>query len=68
MNKGKCVTNTFKSKVKDPQLLFDNAIADANVFAHLHKGQVSITRKIDSLYINYLDVQCEVIDRMYLIK
>lgn len=55
-NKGKHYTNTFTTDAKDPQRLFDNAIQDANVWAQLHNGQVTVTRKIDSLYINYLEV------------
>jgi hypothetical protein len=64
----KVKTHVYEHESKNPQSLFDNAIADANCFARLRNSQVLITRKFDSLYINYLDVDCGVIDRMYLIN
>ena len=65
-NKGKHFSNSFETAVKDPQSLFDNAIADANVWAKMHGGQVTITRKVDSLYINYLEVnQYNNVERFY---
>ncbi|MCA6372268.1 MAG: hypothetical protein IM631_12885 [Cytophagales bacterium] len=66
--KGKVQTNSFNTKAKDPQAFFDKVIADANAFAALRKGHVAITRKIDRLYVNYLDIKCNAIDRTYLIK
>jgi hypothetical protein len=67
-SKGKCITHSRKMQTSNPQTVFDNAVCDANVAAHLHKGKVQITRKLNSLYINYLDLKCDVIDRMYLIN
>lgn len=67
MNAGRSVTSSFEIATKEPQAIFDNAIQDANVFAQLHNGSVQITRKVNSLYINYLDVKCDLVDRMYLI-
>lgn len=68
MTAGRCVTSSFESTAKDPQSIFDNAVADANVFARTHNGQVSITRKVNSLSICYLDCKCDVIERAYLIQ
>jgi hypothetical protein len=62
---GAVKSHVYEHKSENVQALFDNAIKDANEFARLRNGQVSITRKIDSLYINYLDIKCGVIDRMY---
>lgn len=68
MAKGRCVTSSFEVNTKEPQLIFDNAIQDANVFASLRNGTVQITRKVNSLYINYMGIECDLIDRMYLIQ
>lgn len=63
---GKAVTHTREQDTDNPQGLFQNAIDDANIFAAIHNGQASITRKVDSLYINYLNIKnCQVVDRMF---
>lgn len=68
MAKGRCVTSSFEIATKDHQAIFDNAIQDANVFASLRNGTVQITRKVNSLYINYMGIECDLIDRMYRIQ
>lgn len=68
MASGQCMNTSFETKAKDPQTVFDNAIADANIFASQHNGQVSVTRKLNSLSICYLDCKCDVIERAYLIQ
>jgi hypothetical protein len=66
---GKAVTNTFKTQAKDPQSLFNNAIQDANVAAQIQGGQVSISRKVDKLHIQYLNMpDSQIINRIYLLK
>lgn len=68
LSQGKAVTHTRSMQHENPQCLFDNAVADASIFALLHKGEVVISRKVNSLYINYLDLETNLIDRAYLIE
>jgi hypothetical protein len=66
---GKVANNQFETGVHNVSLLFDNAIADANEYARLRNGQVTIDRTETSLYINYLGVSdSNVIDRLYRVK
>lgn len=64
---GKSKTKIFEKLVGDTNELFANAIKDAEEFADRRKGEIHISRKPKSLYISFLGVKCNLIDRMYLI-
>lgn len=66
-NTGKCVTSTYTTSAVDVVSLFHNAVVDANLFAHLHKGSVTISQSIDKLHIQYFGVNVPVIERMFIV-
>ena len=67
MSKGVLQSNEVVIKtIGDLNVLFNNAVKDAEMYARLRKGKVSTTREKDFLYISYLDVpKSNLIDKLY---
>jgi hypothetical protein len=67
LDKGILKSNEVEVKtIGDINVLFNNAIQDAELFARLRKGKVVISRERDYLYISYLDVpKSNIIDKLY---
>lgn len=65
--KGKVQTNEFEMKtIGDLNVLFMNAIKDAELYARLRGGEIAYKQEKDSLYINYLGVaNTHQIDKLY---
>jgi hypothetical protein len=65
--KGFKKSNEFEIKtIGDLNVLFNNAIVDASLYARLRNGTLEVTREKDSLYISYLDVpNSNLIDCLY---
>jgi len=68
--KGKVETNEFEIKtIGDLNVLFMNAIQDAELYARLRGGKIEYKQEKDFLYINYLGVaNTRIIDKTYQLK
>jgi hypothetical protein len=67
---GKVQTNEFEMKtIGDLNVLFMNAIKDAQLYARLRGGEIVYKQEKTSLYINYTGVaNSKLIDKQYILK
>ncbi len=67
---GKVQSNEFAMKtIGDLNVLFNNAIQDAEVYAKLRGGEIAVQREKDRLYISYLGVaNTQIIDKTYVLQ